>query len=141
MPQKYDLDVGYERFLAPEIFFNPEIYSSDFLTPLPEVVDTVIQTSPIDVRRGLYKNIVLSGGSTMFKDFGKRLQRDVKAIVDGRIAGSEERSGSLMKVSAVRGRVLGREKAKGRWRGVRRRVGIAGRARSGGPQGKIAEAE
>lgn len=28
--------------------------SSDFLTPLPEVVDNVIQTSPIDVRRGLY---------------------------------------------------------------------------------------
>ena len=90
--------MGYERFLAPEIFFNPEIYSSDFLTPLPEVVDTVIQTSPIDVRRGLYKNIVLSGGSTMFKDFGKRLQRDVKAIVDGRIAGSEQKSGSLLKV-------------------------------------------
>lgn len=87
--------------MAPEIFFNPEIYSSDFLTPLPEIVDTVIQTSPIDVRRGLYKNIVLSGGSTMFKDFGKRLQRDVKAIVDGRIAGSEQKSGSLMKVSSL----------------------------------------
>lgn len=53
--QKYHVDVGYERFLAPEIFFNPEIASSDFLTPLPEVVDTVIQQSPIDVRRGLYK--------------------------------------------------------------------------------------
>lgn len=52
--QKYNIDVGYERFLAPEVFFNPEIYSSDFLTPLPEVVDNVIQTSPIDVRRGLY---------------------------------------------------------------------------------------
>ncbi|KAL1405245.1 Actin-related protein 3 [Vanrija albida] len=104
--RKYDLDVGYERFLAPEIFFNPEIYSSDFLTPLPEVVDTVIQTSPIDVRRGLYKNIVLSGGSTMFKDFGKRLQRDVKNIVDGRIAGSEERSGSLMKSSGVEVNVI-----------------------------------
>lgn len=53
--QKYGVDVGYERFLAPEIFFNPEIYSSDFLTPLPEIVDGVIQASPIDVRRGLYK--------------------------------------------------------------------------------------
>ena len=53
--QKYGIDVGYERFLAPEIFFNPEIYSSDFLTPLPEIVDDVIQQSPIDVRRGLYK--------------------------------------------------------------------------------------
>lgn len=49
------VDVGYERFLAPEIFFNPEIASSDYLTPLPEVVDNVIQVSPIDVRRGLYK--------------------------------------------------------------------------------------
>ncbi|KAJ9108231.1 Actin- protein 3 [Naganishia cerealis] len=99
--RKYDIDIGYERFLAPEIFFNPEIYSSDFLTPLPEVVDNVIQTSPIDVRRGLYKNIVLSGGSTMFKDFGRRLQRDIKHIVDGRIAHSEQASGNLMRSTGV----------------------------------------
>jgi len=51
----YTVNVGYGRFLVTEVFFNPEIYSSDFLTPLPEVVDNVIQTSPIDVRRGLYK--------------------------------------------------------------------------------------
>ncbi|TRX89852.1 hypothetical protein FHL15_009285 [Xylaria flabelliformis] len=87
------VDVGYERFLAPEIFFNPEIYSSDFLTPLPVVVDGVIQQSPIDVRRGLYKNIVLSGGSTLYKDFGRRLQRDIKHLVDDRIRASEVRSG------------------------------------------------
>ncbi|KAF9381296.1 Arp2/3 complex subunit, actin nucleation center, partial [Podila verticillata] len=53
--KSYSVDVGFERFLAPEIFFNPEIASSDYLTPLPEVVDNVVQTSPIDVRRGLYK--------------------------------------------------------------------------------------
>jgi len=53
--QQYSIDVGYERFLIPEVFFNPEIYSSDFLTPLPIVVDDTIQQSPIDVRRGLYK--------------------------------------------------------------------------------------
>lgn len=87
------IDVGYERFLAPEIFFNPEIYSSDFLTPLPTVVDGVIQSSPIDVRRGLYKNIVLSGGSTLYKDFGRRLQRDIRHLVDARIRASEVRSG------------------------------------------------
>ena len=34
----------------------------------------------------------------MFRDFGRRLQRDVKALVDGRIAGSEVKSGGLMKV-------------------------------------------
>ena len=87
------VDVGYERFLAPEIFFNPEIWSSDFLTPLPTVVDGVIQQSPIDVRRGLYKNIVLSGGSTLYRDFGRRLQRDIKHMVDDRIRASEARSG------------------------------------------------
>jgi actin-related protein 3 len=114
MPQTYSIDVGYERFLAPEIFFNPEIYSSDFLTPLPEIVDDVIKQSPIDVRRGLYKvcfiftfllrinirpkNIVLSGGSTMFQHFGQRLKRDLKQLVDRRLDASVMASGSLQKV-------------------------------------------
>jgi actin-related protein 3 len=89
--------VGYERFLAPEIFFNPEIYSSDFLTPLPNIVDTVIQSSPIDVRIGLYKNIVLSGGSTLYNQFGRRLQRDIRHLVDARIAASEARAGNAAK--------------------------------------------
>jgi actin-related protein 3 len=93
----YTCDVGYERFLGPEVFFNPEIYSSDFLTPLPKVVDDTVQSCPIDTRRGLYKNIVLSGGSTMFKDFGKRLQRDIKRAVDYRIKRSEEISGGKIK--------------------------------------------
>lgn len=88
------VDVGYERFMAPEIFFSPEIATSEFLTPLPVVVDQVVQSSPMDVRKGLYKNIVLSGGSTMFRDFGRRLQRDIKHLVDARIQKSEQLSGS-----------------------------------------------
>jgi len=75
------IDVGYERFLGPEIFFSPEIFSSDFTVPLPEVVDATIQACPIDCRRQLYKYITLSGGSTMFKFFPKRLQRDVQRLV------------------------------------------------------------
>ncbi|KAF7725163.1 Arp2/3 complex subunit, actin nucleation center [Apophysomyces ossiformis] len=108
--KSYSVDVGFERFLAPEIFFNPEIASSDFLTPLPEVVDTVIQTSPIDVRRGLYKNIVLSGGSTMFKDFDKRLQRDIKRTVDARIRASEELSAGDMKATPMEVNVISHKK-------------------------------
>lgn len=91
--RKTTVDVGYERFLAPEIFFNPEICSLDYLTPLPTVVDQVVQSTPIDVRKKLYKNIVLSGGSTMFKDFGRRLQRDIKTLVNERIEASERLSG------------------------------------------------
>ena len=91
----YRCDVGYERFLGPEVFFNPEIFSSDFITPLPDVVDEAIVKCPIDVRRGLYSNIVLSGGTTMFKDFGRRLQRDVKKIVDTRMELNISKLGAL----------------------------------------------
>lgn len=89
----YKVDVGYERFLVPEIFFSPEIYSSDWSTPLPKMVDDTIQASPIDTRRGLYGNIVMSGGSTMFKDFGRRLERDIKRQVDFRLQTSEKLTG------------------------------------------------
>jgi len=95
--KKLTIDVGYERFLGPEIFFNPEIFSSDYLIPLPEAVDNCVQSCPIDTRRGLYKNVVLSGGSTMFKDFARRLQRDIKRFVDARIKRSEELSGGKYK--------------------------------------------
>merc|ERR1719182_584723 len=87
--KEFVVDVGYERFLGPEIFFHPEFANPEFQTSISETVDTVVQGTPIDVRRGLYKNIVLSGGSTMFKDLGRRLQRDVKRVVDRRIKASE----------------------------------------------------
>jgi actin-related protein 3 len=74
----YKIDVGYERFLGPEIFFSPEIFSSDFTVPLPDSIDSAIQACPIDTRRALYNYITLSGGTTMFKHFVQRLQRDIR---------------------------------------------------------------
>ncbi|URD91095.1 hypothetical protein MUK42_27196 [Musa troglodytarum] len=53
---RYSCDVGYERFLGPEIFFHPEIYNDNFTSPLPVTVDKCIQLSPIDTRRALYKS-------------------------------------------------------------------------------------
>lgn len=50
---------------------------------------------------GLYKNIVLSGGTTMFKDFGKRLQRDIKKNVDQRMNANIARLGNLVAHSAA----------------------------------------
>jgi actin-related protein 3 len=85
--------VGYERFLGPEVFFTPEIFRPEFPTPLSQVVDEVIVSCPIDCRRDLYNNIVLSGGSTMFKDFGKRLQRDIKRHVDARVKRNVKKMG------------------------------------------------
>jgi len=82
--QPFKVDVGYERFLGPEIFFHPEFANADYQTSISDVVDKVIQSAPIDSRRGLYKNIVLSGGSTMFNYFGRRLERDVKKMNEKR---------------------------------------------------------
>jgi len=72
-----DIDVGYERFLGPEMFFHPEFIHKDFMKPLGEVVDDAIQSCPIEYRIRLYENIVLSGGSTLFKGFDTRLQSQV----------------------------------------------------------------
>lgn len=96
--QPFNVDVGYERFLGPEIFFHPEFSNPDFTIPISQIVDDVIQNCPIDVRRPLYDNIVLSGGSTMFKDFSRRLQRDIKRTVDARLKLSETLGGGKLKV-------------------------------------------
>jgi actin-related protein 3 len=104
--KEFSFDTGYERFLGPEVFFNPEILSSDFLVPLPTVVDDMIQSCPIDTRRPLYKNIVLSGGSTTFKGFDKRLQRDIKRVVDQRIERSERLSGGKIKAKPLEVKVV-----------------------------------
>uniref|UniRef100_A0A8D1QGL6 Actin related protein 3B n=1 Tax=Sus scrofa TaxID=9823 RepID=A0A8D1QGL6_PIG len=104
--KKFVVDVGYERFLGPEIFFHPEFANPDFMESISDVVDEVIQNCPIDVRRPLYKNVVLSGGSTMFRDFGRRLQRDLKRVVDARLKLSEELSGGRIKPKPVEVQVI-----------------------------------
>jgi actin-related protein 3 len=98
----WSCDVGYERFLGPEMFFNPEIFSGDFIVPLPDVVDQSIIKCPIDCRRRLYGNIVLSGGSTMFKDFGRRLQKDVSKIVKDRMKTNAEKMAHLSNKQVVK---------------------------------------
>jgi actin-related protein 3 len=76
--------IGEERFLAGEVLFRPSLLSGSKsrMHPLPDLVDAAIQSCPIDNRRELYNNVVLSGGTTMFPDFGRRLQRDLKRIVN-----------------------------------------------------------
>lgn len=39
-----------------------------------------IQKSDLDLRKVLFKNIVLSGGSTLFKGFGDRLLSEIKKM-------------------------------------------------------------
>ena len=84
MRQTWEIDVGYEQFLGPELFFNPEILNPEYTTPLANLVDQTIMHCPVDTRRGLFSNIVVAGGSTKFKGFDKRLQRDLNRLVKSR---------------------------------------------------------
>lgn len=84
--QPYKVSVGYERFLGPEVFFNPEIVDAKYRQSLDELVDKAIQLCPIDYRRKLYNNIVMSGGSTLFEGLVPRLETSLQHRVDARLA-------------------------------------------------------
>ena len=95
--QVTEIDVGYERFLGPEMFFHPEFVHQDWRSPLDEIVDNAIQSCPIDTRRRLYENIVLSGGSTLFDGLDKRLNKQVQARVDNRFSQYQQLTGQAPK--------------------------------------------
>ncbi|KAF4691701.1 Actin- protein 3 [Perkinsus olseni] len=82
----WEYSVCYERFIAPEILFEPAIScgAERDATPLPVLVDDAIQAAPIDYRAKLYSNIVLSGGSTMFTNFDRRLKLELKMLTSAR---------------------------------------------------------
>jgi actin-related protein 3 len=75
--QSRECEIGYERFMAPEVFFRPELVGNG-IRSLPEIVHDSVQASPIDYRKNLLSNIVLSGGSTMFPNFAPRLELELR---------------------------------------------------------------
>ena len=91
--KQLNIKIGTERFLGPEVFFSPAKLTKDWDKPIDECVDSTIQNCPIDVRRDLYSNIVLSGGTTLFKNFNKRLGDEMQARIDDRLGRYEQMSG------------------------------------------------
>lgn len=75
--KSYSVDVGYEAFLGPEMFFHPEFIDKNYRNSIDQCIDNAIQSSPIDCRKRLYGNINLSGGSTLFSGFVGRLQKNL----------------------------------------------------------------
>lgn len=58
--------IGPARFRAPELLFRPDLIG-DESEGIHEVLAFAIQKSDMDLRRTLFSNIVLSGGSTLLK--------------------------------------------------------------------------
>jgi actin-related protein 3 len=97
----YKCEVGYERFLAPEVWFTPELVSNEYMTPISVLIDRAIQMSPITDRKKLYGNIVLSGGSTTFKGLASRLQNDVQNLVNERLEENARRQSEISKTTVT----------------------------------------
>ncbi|EER05559.1 Actin-6, putative [Perkinsus marinus ATCC 50983] len=86
LPDGSIINIGLERFQAPEIIFNPTMAASaDQGVHL--LLDEAIQKSDMDLRRTLLQNVVLAGGSTLFPGFGERLLSEMRKLVpkDARI--------------------------------------------------------
>jgi actin len=80
LPDGQALVVGPERFLAPEVFFNPGVIGLE-AQPIDEAIYAAIMKCDVDLRRELYGNIVLSGGSTMFPGLKERMHKELTELV------------------------------------------------------------
>ena len=71
--------IGQERYRAPEILFDPELIGLEY-PGVHQIVQDAITRTDLDLRKSLYLNIVLSGGSTLCKNFPDRLMREIKRL-------------------------------------------------------------
>lgn len=74
--------VGPERYRAPECLFHPEQMGSEAMGVQDCLLKGIMRTD-MDMRRTLFGQVVLSGGSTLFPGFGDRLLNEVGG---GRVA-------------------------------------------------------
>ena len=79
LPDGQVITVGNERFRAPEVLFEPchmglDAVGIDLLTY------SSINKCDVDIRKDLYANIVLSGGSTMLPGFADRMEKELTSL-------------------------------------------------------------
>ncbi|KAI9096516.1 actin-related protein [Phlyctochytrium arcticum] len=79
LPDGNTIKLGAERFRAPEILFQPELVGMEY-PGVHQVVVDAINKADMDLRKSLFSNIVLSGGTTLCRGFGDRLLSEVKRL-------------------------------------------------------------
>ena len=106
LPDGQVITIGNERFRCPEAMFQPSFLGVES-SGIHETTYNSIMKCDVDLRRDMYANIVLSGGTTMFQGFADRLQNEVAAIAPStmkiQIIESPERNYSVWKGGSVFG--------------------------------------
>jgi len=76
MPDGQVITVGSERFRAPEALFDPSMVGLES-DGIHKLVYESIMKCDVDIRKDLYANIVLSGGSTMYPGIQERMEKEI----------------------------------------------------------------
>jgi len=79
LPDGNVITVGSERFRCPEVLFNPSLIGKE-AQGIHETTFQTIMKCDVDIRKDLYNNIVLSGGTTMFNGIAERMTKEVTAL-------------------------------------------------------------
>jgi len=78
LPDGKVITIGNARFRCPEYLFKPLEMNGKEYPSIQQLTYESIQECDVDLRRELYQNIILSGGTTMFEGIGERLLKEIE---------------------------------------------------------------
>jgi actin beta/gamma 1 len=79
LPDGQVITIGNERFRCPEVLFQPSFIGMES-SGIHEATYNSIMKCDVDIRKDLYANIVLSGGTTMFPGMAERMEKEITAL-------------------------------------------------------------
>jgi actin-related protein len=79
LPDGNVITVGNERFRCPEVLFQPALIGKEASGAHDTMFQTIMKCD-VDIRKDLYSNIVMSGGSTMFEGIAERLTKEMTRL-------------------------------------------------------------
>lgn len=79
LPDGQNITIGDQRFRCPEALFKPILIGKE-MPGFHEITYQSIMKCDVDIRKDLYSNIVMSGGSTMFPGIPERLSKEVTQL-------------------------------------------------------------
>jgi len=81
LPDGQTVSVNAPRFMAPEALFDPGLIKEGDEAPgMHKMGFDSIQECDIDIRKDLYSNVILSGGTTLYEGLPDRLEKELDAM-------------------------------------------------------------
>lgn len=81
LPDGQVITINSARFRAPEVLFQPSFIGRED-DGIHLLIDTTVKKCDLDLRKDLYSNIVLSGGTTMYPGVDARLLKEVTQLAN-----------------------------------------------------------